>query len=185
VVQLGIDAGGTFTDLVADDGRITKVPSTPAEPAQALRDALAASGAAAPDLLAHGTTVATNALLQRRVGRVALVTTRGFADVIEIARQVRPSLYDVSRDRPEPLVPRELRFEVLGRLDGTGKELQALDGVALPEIPAGVAAVAVCLLHADLDARHEQRVAQSSNGSGSTSAARTRCPRSSASTSGW
>jgi N-methylhydantoinase A/oxoprolinase/acetone carboxylase beta subunit len=88
------------------------------------------------------------------------VTTRGFADVIEIARQVRPSLYDVSRDRPEPLVPRELRLEVLGRLDGTGKELQALDDVTLPEIPAGVAAVAVCLLHADLDARHEQRVAR-------------------------
>ncbi|MGH9033703.1 MAG: hydantoinase/oxoprolinase N-terminal domain-containing protein, partial [Acidimicrobiia bacterium] len=158
-MRLGIDAGGTFTDLVADDGRTVKVPSTPAEPAQALRDALAAAGTAVPDLLAHGTTVATNALLQRRLGRVALVTTRGFADVIEIARQVRPSLYDVTRDRPEPLVPRDLRLEVGGRLDGAGKELEALDGVTVPEVPAGVDAVAVCLLHADLDARHEERVA--------------------------
>jgi N-methylhydantoinase A/oxoprolinase/acetone carboxylase beta subunit len=159
-VQLGVDAGGTFTDLVADDGRITKVPSTPAEPAQALRDALAAAGADAPDLLAHGTTVATNALLQRRLGRVALVTTRGFADVIEIARQVRPSLYDVRRDRPEPLVPRELRLEVGGRLDATGKELEAVDPATVPDVPAGVDAIAVCLLHADLDARHEQGVAR-------------------------
>jgi N-methylhydantoinase A/oxoprolinase/acetone carboxylase beta subunit len=159
-VQLGVDAGGTFTDLVADDGRVTKVPSTPDEPAQALRDALAAAGAQSPDLLAHGTTVATNALLQGRLGRVALVTTRGFADVIEIARQVRPSLYDVSRDRPDPLVPRELRLEVAGRLDGTGKELEAFDAATVPDIPVGVDAVAVCLLHADLDAHHEQGVAR-------------------------
>jgi N-methylhydantoinase A/oxoprolinase/acetone carboxylase beta subunit len=165
-VQLGIDAGGTFTDLVADDGRVAKVPSTPGEPAQALRDALAAARAVTPDLLAHGTTVATNALLQGRLGRVALVTTRGFADVIEIARQVRPSLYDVTRDRPDPLVPRELRLEVGGRLDGAGKELEALDGVTVPDVPTGVDAVAVCLLHADLDARHETRVAEELGGRG-------------------
>jgi len=165
-VQLGIDTGGTFTDLVADDGRVAKVPSTPGEPAQALRDALAAAGVGIPDLLAHGTTVATNALLQGRLGRVALVTTRGFADVIEIARQVRPSLYDVTRDRPDALVPRELRLEVGGRLDGTGKELEALEGVPVPDVPAGVDAVAVCLLHADLDARHEARVARELAGRG-------------------
>ena len=165
-MQLGIDTGGTFTDLVADDGRVAKVPSTPGEPAQALRDALAAAGAGIPDLLAHGTTVATNALLQGRLGRVALVTTRGFADVIEIARQVRPSLYDVTRDRPDALVPRELRLEVGGRLDGTGKELEALEGVPVPDVPAGVDAVAVCLLHADLDARHEARVARELAGRG-------------------
>ena len=165
-VQLGIDAGGTFTDLVADDGRVAKVPSTPGEPARALRDALADARVVRPDLLAHGTTVATNALLQGQLGRVALVTTRGFADVIEIARQVRPSLYDVTRDRPDPLVPWELRLEVAGRLDGAGKELEALDGVTVPDVPTGVDAVAVCLLHADLDARHEVRVAEELAGRG-------------------
>ena len=77
-----------------------------------------------PELLAHGTTVATNALLQRRGAVVALVTNRGFADVIEIARQDRPSLYDQWADRPEPLVPRHLRLEVGGRLDATGTEIE-------------------------------------------------------------
>src|SRR6478752_187274 len=96
--RLGVDTGGTFTDVVADDGRATKVPSTPADPSRAVVDACRADR---PDVLAHGTTVATNALLQRRLGRVALVATRGFADVLEIARQARPSLYDARIDRPE------------------------------------------------------------------------------------
>ncbi len=165
--QLGVDTGGTFTDLVDDDGRVIKVPSTPDDPVRALRAALAVHATQAgtpdpslPDVLGHGTTVATNALLERRVGRVALVTTSGFADVIEIARQVRPSLYDQSRVRPEPLVPRELRFEVGGRFDGQGRELEALDEASVPAVPDGVEAVAVCLLHADLDAGHEERVAK-------------------------
>jgi N-methylhydantoinase A len=88
------------------------------------------------------------------------VTTRGFADVIEIARQVRPSLYDPMADRPPPLVPRDLRVEVDGRLDGRGREIEALDPGRIPAVPAGVDAVAVCLLHADLDAGHEQQVAK-------------------------
>ncbi len=156
---VGVDAGGTFTDLVDDTGHVIKVSSTPGDPGRAVRDALHAIGDAQPDLLAHGTTVATNALLERRGGRVAIVTTRGFADVIEIARQTRPSLYDQHADRPVALVPRELRFEVGGRLDATGVELEPLDTGSLPEIPAGVDAVAVCLLHADLDPAHEQAVA--------------------------
>jgi N-methylhydantoinase A/oxoprolinase/acetone carboxylase beta subunit len=160
-MRIGVDTGGTFTDLVADDGRAVKVPSTPDDPAGALRGALDAAGAGTEaELLAHGTTVATNALLQRRGGRVALVTTSGFADVIEIARQVRPSLYDPMVDRPPPLVDRELRFEVGGRLDGHGREIEALDRESIPAVPAGVDAVAVCLLHADLDAGHEQLVAK-------------------------
>jgi N-methylhydantoinase A/oxoprolinase/acetone carboxylase beta subunit len=168
-MRVGIDTGGTFTDLVTADGRVVKVPSTGDDPAQAVRDALAAGLAGVggvtggehgdrPELLAHGTTVATNALLQRRVGRVALVTTRGFADVIEIARQARPSLYDAHVDRPAPLVERPLRYEVGGRLDGLGREVEPFDG-ALPTIDAGVDAVAVCLLHADLDPVHERAVA--------------------------
>ncbi len=165
-MRVGIDTGGTFTDLVTADGRVVKVPSTGDEPALAVRDALDAvvagldgnDGGEPPELLAHGTTVATNALLQRRLGRVALVTNRGFADVIEIARQARPSLYDAHVDRPAPLVDRSLRYEVGGRLDGFGREVEPFDG-EVPTIDAGVDAVAVCLLHADLDAEHERAVA--------------------------
>ncbi len=116
-MRIGVDTGGTFTDVVADDGRIVKAPSTPADPGEAVRAGVAAVDVGRPELLAHGSTVATNALLERTGGQVALVTTRGFADVIEIARQARPSLYDPFVDRPLPLVPRELRFEVGGRLD--------------------------------------------------------------------
>src|SRR5205814_4165084 len=113
-----------------------------------------------PELLAHGTTVATNALLERRGGRVALVTTAGFADVIEIGRQDRPSLYDIWADRPEPLVERGLRFEVGGRLDASGAELSPAPPAAdVPALPAGVTTAAVCLLHADLNPAHEEAVA--------------------------
>ena len=158
-VQVGVDAGGTFTDLVADDGRVVKVSSTPDDPAQAVGAALEAADARDPDLLSHGTTVATNALLQGRGARVALLTTRGFADVIEIARQTRPSLYDPHVDRPPALVPRDLRFETDGRLDARGEELEPLGDDPVPEIPGDVDAVAVCLLHADLEAGHERAVA--------------------------
>jgi N-methylhydantoinase A/oxoprolinase/acetone carboxylase beta subunit len=153
-VIVGVDTGGTFTDVVFGDGRIVKVPSRPDDPAAAVNAGLDGTH---PELLAHGTTVATNALLERRGARVALVTNRGFADVIEIARQNRPSLYDARRDRPEPLVPRELRFEVAGRLDANGVEIEPIG--APPPLPDGVDAVAVCLLHADLNPAHERALA--------------------------
>ena len=159
---MGADTGGTFTDLVAEDGRVAKVLSTPEDPGLALRDGLVALTAGAgprPALLAHGTTVATNALLERRGARVALITTEGCADVIEIGRQDRPSLYDIWVDRPAPLVPRELRLEVGGRLDATGAEISpAPTAEDVPQLPDGVAAVAVCLLHADLNPAHEEAV---------------------------
>src|SRR4051794_23581183 len=142
-VRLGVDAGGTFTDAVADDGRIAKVASTPDDPARAVERAIDALDARGLDVLAHGTTVATNALLERRGARVALIATDGFADEIEIARQTRPSLYDPFADRPAPLVPRALRFGVRERLDGRGNELVPFDGV-VPTIDAD--AIAVCLL---------------------------------------
>ncbi|HYH51430.1 MAG TPA: hydantoinase/oxoprolinase N-terminal domain-containing protein, partial [Acidimicrobiia bacterium] len=157
---VGADTGGTFTDLVTADGRIVKVLSTPRDPGRAVREGLAAFELDEPaGLLAHGTTVATNALLERRGARVALITNEGFADVIEIARQNRPSLYDIWADRPAPLVPRDLRFEVAGRLDASGAELAPI-GFDRMMIPDAVEAVAVCLLHADLNPAHEQAVAE-------------------------
>lgn len=164
-MRIGADSGGTFTDVVGTDGRILKLPSTPDDAGRAVRGGVEAlsQGVAGPsgrpELLAHGTTVATNALLERRGSRVALVTTEGFADVIEIGRQDRPSLYDPWADRPEPLVAREDRLEVHERLDGAGEVVVPYEAGDAPEVPPGVEAVAVCLLHADLDARHEQAVA--------------------------
>ncbi|MGN6695982.1 MAG: hydantoinase/oxoprolinase family protein [Aquihabitans sp.] len=160
-MRIGVDTGGTFTDVVADDGTIAKVPSTPADPGQAVRSGAAAvlpKGDDRPESLAHGTTVATNALLERKGGRVALVTNEGFADVIEIARQDRPSLYDPWADRREPLVAREDRLEVPGRLGPDGAELEPIDPAAVPTVPDGVDAVAVCLLHGDLNDEHEVAV---------------------------
>lgn len=157
-MQVGADTGGTFTDVVATDGRSTKVLSTPDDPARAVAAGLDAL-AERPGLLAHGTTVATNALLERRGAAVALVTNAGLTDVIEIGRQDRPSLYDQLADRPEPLVSRSRRYEVRGRLGPDGGELEPIDLTSLPELAPDVATVAVCLLHADLNPAHEQAVA--------------------------
>jgi N-methylhydantoinase A/oxoprolinase/acetone carboxylase beta subunit len=156
--RVGSDTGGTFTDLVADDGTVTKVPSTPHDPGEAVRSGLGEllGRGVAPEVLAHGTTVATNALLERNGATVALVTNEGFADVIEIARQDRPSLHDPAVVRPEPLVPRELRLEVAGRLSAAGREVEPLGDP--PVIPDGVEAVAVCLLHSDIQPAHEMIV---------------------------
>lgn len=159
-VRIGADTGGTFSDLVDDRGRVTKVLSTPEAPDRAVRAGIEQlAGGARPALLAHGTTVATNAVLEGRLARTALVTTEGLADVVEIGRQDRPSLYDQFADRPTPLVPRDLRFEVAGRLAADGSELTPVDLSSLPDLPGDVEAVAVCLLHADLDPGHEQAVA--------------------------
>ena len=118
-VRVGVDVGGTFTDLVACDsaGRTTslKVPTTPANPAGGVLDGLEAVGRVAGRCasLAHGTTRVTNAIVERRVGAVGLVTTRGFGDVLEIGRMNRPHLYRIDLPaKPEPLVPRRLRAEV-------------------------------------------------------------------------
>src|SRR5437763_9997666 len=158
---IGVDTGGTFTDVVDEDGAVIKVLSDRHEPARAVAAGL---GGRHPELLCHGTTIATNALLERRGASVALVTNRGFADVIEIARQDRPSLYDQWADRPEPLVARELRLEVRGRIDASGREVEPVG--AAPPVPAGVDAVAVCLLHADLEPAHERTVVSELAGRG-------------------
>ena len=159
-VDVGADSGGTFTDVVGADGTVLKLPSTPEDPGRAVREGVSRLGDSAVDALAHGTTVATNALLERRVAPVALVCTAGLGDVVEIARQDRPSLYDPWVDRPEPLVTRRHRLEVTERLDAQGGVLVPLDPTTVPEVPEGVEAVAVCLLHADLEPFHEQEVAR-------------------------
>ncbi len=167
--RLGVDVGGTFTDLVAlgGGGLITaKVPSTPRDQSEGVMNAVEASEVEASSLLAlaHGMTVATNALLERRGARTALVTTQGFRDVLEIARQNRPSLYDLAMDRPPPLVPRDLRFTVEER-SGPDGEIEPLDEASLEEVvsavrEAGVDAVAVCLLFAFAHPEHERRVGE-------------------------
>ncbi|HTN78128.1 MAG TPA: hydantoinase/oxoprolinase family protein [Acidimicrobiales bacterium] len=153
-MRLGVDTGGTFTDVVDESGSLVKVLSTRRDPSVAVRSGVAALGA--PDVLAHGTTVATNTLLERRGAVVALLTNEGFDDLIEIARQDRPALYDQWADRPEPLVPRSLRLTLPGRIAADGTELVALDLSKLPPIPPDVDTVAVCFLHADRWPRHEE-----------------------------
>lgn len=165
--RVGIDVGGTFTDLVAltGEGMVTaKVPSTPEDQSQGVMSALAAAAVEAVEDLAHGTTVATNALLERKGARTALVTSEGFRDIIEIGRQDRPSLYDLTASRPPPLVTRDLRFTVRERMGPEG-EIEPLDEAALGEIgdriaASGVEAVAVCFLFAFLHPAHERRAAE-------------------------
>jgi N-methylhydantoinase A len=167
--RLGVDVGGTFTDLVAlSKGELVtaKVPSTPKDQSEGVMNAIDASDVEPASLaaLAHGMTVATNALLERNGARTALVTTEGFKDVLEIARQNRPSLYDLTQDRPPTLVPRNLRFTVRERMGPEG-EVEALDEESLDEAisavrEADVEAVAVCLLFAFMHPDHEQRVGE-------------------------
>ena len=167
-LRLGVDVGGTFTDVVTVDdvGRvaITKVPSTPRDQSEGVLAGWEALGADAAQVavFAHGTTVATNALLERRGGRTALVTTEGFRDVIEIGRQNRASLYDLARHRPEPLVPRDLRFVVRERMGPAGVvtplEPASLAAVVAAVAAAGVDAVAVCLLFGFRHTEHERAV---------------------------
>jgi N-methylhydantoinase A len=167
--RVGVDVGGTFTDLVALGGGdvvTAKVPSTPRDQSEGVMNAVNTSEveAGAVSALAHGMTVATNALLERRGSRTALVTTEGFRDVLEIARQNRPSLYDLAQDRPPPLVPRELRFTVRERMGPDG-EISPLDEESLEKTvsaikEADVEAVAVCLLFAFAHPEHERRVGE-------------------------
>lgn len=160
--HVGVDTGGTFTDLVGGDGTILKVPSTPADPAAAVRDGIdrVVGAAGRAGALAHGTTVATNALLERAGAPVALLTSAGVGDVIEIARQDRPSLYDPWIDRPVPLVPAEARHELDERVAADGRVVAALRTESLESLDIEQHSVAVCLLHADLYPEHEAAVAE-------------------------
>ena len=171
---IGVDVGGTFTDLALwDDERgalaVFKLPSVPHDPALGILDGIRSLASregldpAQLTFVAHGTTVATNALLEGKGARTGLVTTRGFRDLLEIARQRRPHLYDLQADKPAPLVPRYLRHEVGERLawDGSVVEKLSLDDVrrALDALNAeDVEALAVCFLYSFVDPTHERLV---------------------------
>ena len=173
--RLGVDIGGTFTDAVllleeSGETSIAKVPSTPSDPSVGFLDAvtriLTANAVAPEDVsyLVHGTTVATNSLIEGTTPPAAFVTSAGFRDMLEIARQVRPSLYDVHFTKPPPLVPRNHCFEVRERLDARGNVLEPLDETEVYALAdrlldeEEVVSVAVCLLHAYLNPAHERRV---------------------------
>lgn len=169
-VRVGVDVGGTFTDVVVEvGGRLTsyKLPSTPDDQSEAfaegVRSGLAAAGVQHPAVVAHGTTVATNAVLERRGAVTALVTTQGFTDVLHIARQNRPSLYDLWADRPAPLVERDLTFGIYERIGPAGEVLEPMqDLAALPELrrlaESAPESIAVCLLFAYANPEHEERI---------------------------
>ncbi len=175
---LAVDTGGTFTDLLLQhDGRLValKLPSTPEDPGAALlegvRQLLEGIEAGEPPTLRvrHGTTVATNTLLERRGARVVLVTNSGIEDVLEIGRQNRPELCALSGRRPPTLVPRGDRIGLRGRVGPRGEELEALDPgelASLPERLRGAEAVAVVLLHSYANPAHEEAVAAALAGSG-------------------
>ena len=171
--RIAFDVGGTFTDFTTLDdasGAVGyfKVPSTPRDPSLAIEAglrALVAERGVAPEAIAHlghGTTVATNLVIERKGASVGLLTTRGFRDVLEIGRQTRPHLYDYTVGRPVPLVPRELRLEVDERVLADGSVLRPLDDAQVAQAArqlagAGVTAVAICFIHAYRRPDHEQR----------------------------
>ena len=169
---IGIDVGGTFTDFVLlEDGmlRVHKESTTPQDQSRAILAGLTRFGMLddPPERveIVHGTTVATNALLERQGARTALLTTAGFVDIIEIGRQNRPHLYELHQQRPPPLAPPDLRFEAVERLDIHGTVLTPLDEDALRRTAAAIASadpesLAICFLFSFRNAAHEQRAAQ-------------------------
>jgi N-methylhydantoinase A len=170
-VRVGVDTGGTFTDFVYHTGgraRIFKVPSTPDDPSRAivegLRRVARESGASLRELeVVHGTTVGTNALLERRGARAALVTTEGFEDVLVIGRQARASLYDLNWARPTPLVEDRLRFGVRERVGADGSVVEELTDEEVASLVrklkrARVESIAVCLLFSFARPEHERKI---------------------------
>lgn len=179
--RLGVDIGGTFTDgALVDEATgamtIIKVSTTPGNPADGFMEAVeraqskggSANEGIAPEalrLLVHATTIATNALIEGSEARIAMITTEGFRDVLEIGYQIRPRLYDVFQAKPRPLVPRRWSYGVPERLDAAGNVLTPLDENALRAAIAemkreGVEAVVICFLHSYVNPVHEQRAAE-------------------------
>src|SRR5207237_3274039 len=170
--RVGVDTGGTFTDFVFEaEGElpIFKLASTPDDPSRAIIEGLrriaAETGSRLNEIeVVHGTTVGTNALLQRRGARTALVTTSGFEDVIEIGRQARPELYNLNAVKPAPLVTSDLRFGVKERVAASGEVLEPLSDEEIQALVEKLRAarpesIAVSLLFSFVDPKHEQQIA--------------------------
>lgn len=164
---VGIDVGGTFTDLYLahESGKVTtiKVPSQPSDPSAGLMHALEAAAVepSGLDLIVHGTTIATNAVIERKGARVALITTRGFRDVLELGRRDRPTIYGLAGEA-KPLVTREWRFEVTERLDAKGQVVAPLDERELTALAHSLTeceldSVVVSFLHAYANPAHERQ----------------------------
>src|SRR5687767_4107321 len=177
-VRIGVDVGGTFTDLVAWDGahlHIIKIPSTPPEFHKAVIDAVRRVPNQAPGdvSIVHGSTVATNALLQRRGEPVAIVTTEGFRDMLLIGRQNRPKLYALRVQRPKPITPEENWFTVRERIDARGNVVEPLTEHAVDQLVAaihsrGLRHVAVCLLFSFIHPAHERMIGAKCEAAGLT-----------------
>lgn len=173
-LRVAVDIGGTFTDtvLMDDTGAVLatcKTPTTPANPTlgalDGVRRAVRDAGAGFDQIAGfiHGTTLATNALIERQGARVATITNEGFRDILEIAYERRYSQYDINLDKPDLIVPRSRAFTIRGRMDASGCELVPMDDAAIPELVADLRrckaeAVAICLLHAYANPAHEERL---------------------------
>ena len=174
--RLGVDIGGTFTDatLINEETgeiRVGKVPSTPQDPSHGFMEAthriLREAGVSPAEVsyVVHGTTVATNSIIEGKVARTGFVTTDGFRDLLEIQRQIRPSLYDLQFEKPRPLTPRYLCFGVPERLDAQGNVLTPLDESAVRQVAEqlrqeDVESIAVCFLHSYINPNHEKRTGE-------------------------
>ncbi|MES3517150.1 MAG: hydantoinase/oxoprolinase family protein [Natronomonas sp.] len=182
MTRLGVDVGGTFTDFVAiTDGELTveKVASTPETPEEAVETGFeTVVDPTAVSFFGHGTTIATNAVLEGTFAETALVTNEGFRDAIEIGRQARPDIYDLQATKPDPIVPRNRRYEVPGRLDARGGVLTPLDEAAVRAIATEIGTrdeidcVAVSLLFSFENTEHERRVVEILNEAGIESISR-------------
>jgi N-methylhydantoinase A len=173
-VRVAVDIGGTFTDATLIDEEtgavsIAKTLTTPADPSEGFMEALeralaeAEHEASTVGFVVHATTVATNAIIEGKIARSGFVTTDGFRDLLEIARQVRPTLYDTRFEKPRPLVPRDRAVAVVERLGPAGEVITPLDEVSVRDAAALLAreeveSVAVCLLHSYVNPDHEQRI---------------------------
>jgi N-methylhydantoinase A len=175
VHSVGIDVGGTFTDFVAidEDGVVAvfKHLTTPADPSEGVLEGLrlfaerSGLDLSSVTRIIHGTTLVANSIIERRGSKTALVTTTGFADVLEIGREARYDLYDLALERPEPLIPRPLRFEISERMLADGSELEPLDedgayALVAKLVALGIESVAICLLHSYANPDHEQQLAR-------------------------
>ncbi len=174
-VRIGVDIGGTFTDVVVVDQRtgevrVTKVPTVPADPSEGFMDGLHQAfrrfgiDPASVAFTVHGTTVVTNTIIQGKGARAGLITSAGFSDVLEIAYQTRPSLYEINYEKPRPLIPRHLTAGVRERIGPDGDVIVALDeadavAAARRLRCAGVEAIAIAFLHSYRDPTHERRAA--------------------------